>query len=98
MPRKGLTKPLPYIKELAKNIGIVRKKKPEIVHVHSAPQVVQQPVMQQPTPPMQQPTPPSGPNAQMAGVPDGQGYEWLEYQGRNYWRNAGSHSEWTLHQ
>ena len=28
MPRKGLTKPLPYIKELAKNIGIVRKKKP----------------------------------------------------------------------
>ena len=28
MPQRKLTKPLPYIKALAKNIGIVRKKKP----------------------------------------------------------------------
>jgi len=75
---------------------IVRKKKPEVVHIQAAPQVVHQPApMQQPTPPMQSPM---GPTAQMAGVPDGQGYEWLDYEGRKYWRNAGSYSEWTLHQ
>ena len=28
MPRRRLTKPLPYIKALAKNIKIVREKKP----------------------------------------------------------------------
>ena len=28
MPRKGITKPLPYIKALAKPIGIIKKRKP----------------------------------------------------------------------
>ena len=28
MPRKGITKPLPYIKALAKLIGIIKKRKP----------------------------------------------------------------------
>ena len=29
MPRKGITKPLPYIKALAKLIGIIKKRKPQ---------------------------------------------------------------------
>ena len=30
MPRKGLTQPLPYIKALAKLIGIIKKTKPNL--------------------------------------------------------------------
>lgn len=68
---------------------IVREKKPEIVTIQT------QPMIQQPTAPM---TGSAGPTPQMAGVPDGSGYEWLDYQGQKYWRMANSFSNWTLHQ
>jgi hypothetical protein len=73
---------------------IVRKKKPATVQVLSQP-MIQQPMIQQPVAPMVSPT---GPTPQMAGVPDGSGYEWLDFQGQKYWRMAGSFSNWTLHQ
>ena len=37
------------------------------------------------------------PSAAMIGNPDGAGYEWLDYQGSKYWRQANSQSEWTKH-
>jgi hypothetical protein len=68
---------------------IVRKKKPAEVIIQT------QPMIQQPVAPM---TGPTGPTPQMAGVPDGSGYEWLDYQGQKYWRMAGSFSNWALHE
>ena len=39
-----------------------------------------------------------GPMPSMTGIPDGAGYEWLDFHGKKYWRIAGSFSNWTLHQ
>ena len=39
-----------------------------------------------------------GPDVSLIGNVDADGYEWIVYQGQNYWRVAGSGSQWTLHQ
>lgn len=43
------------------------------------------------------PTQTTGPNAAMNGVFDENGYEWLDYEGRKYWRPQGSNSTWYPH-
>lgn len=39
-----------------------------------------------------------GPDVSLIGNVDANGYEWIVHQGQNYWRIAGSGSQWTLHQ
>ncbi len=39
-----------------------------------------------------------GPDVSLIGNVDADGYEWIVYQGQNYWRVAGTGSQWTLHQ
>lgn len=39
-----------------------------------------------------------GPDVALVGTVDVNGYEWVVYNGANYWRLAGSGSNWTRHQ
>ena len=39
-----------------------------------------------------------GPDVALVGTVDINGYEWVAYNGANYWRLAGSGSNWTRHQ
>lgn len=40
----------------------------------------------------------TGPEISANGTVDANGYEWIEHNGENYWRIAGSGSQWTLYQ
>lgn len=40
----------------------------------------------------------AGPDIGAKGTVDANGYEWIEHDGKNYWRMAGSGSVWTQHQ
>lgn len=74
-------------------ILMLRKKK-ETVVVQQVPMQTQQPVMA----PMGAPPMISGPDISVKGTVDANGYEWTEHNGQNYWRMAGSGSQWTKHQ
>ena len=72
---------------------MVRRKKETVV--------VQQVPMQSPQPamaPMGAPPMMGGPDISLKGTVDANGYEWVEHNGQNYWRMAGSGSQWTKHQ
>lgn len=90
---------------------IVRKKKPEVVYQQAAPQMMTQqmaPVAQAApvatpaaatfAPPQQPPVVASGPPVHLSGTVDSEGYEWIQHEGRDYWRQTGTAEQWTLHQ
>tara|TARA_B110000211_G_scaffold151810_1_gene172649 strand:- start:269 stop:1006 length:738 start_codon:yes stop_codon:yes gene_type:complete len=89
------------------------KKKQNIVYIQQQPnpQQNQQPVQEHmapaqtsvsmstvvtaiPTPTIQA----TGPSTAMNGILDDNGYEWLDFEGRKYWRPQGSNSTWYPHE
>ena len=75
-------------------VFLMLRKKKETVVVQQVPMQTQQPVMA----PMGAPPMMSGPDISVKGTVDANGYEWTEHNGQNYWRMAGSGSQWTKYQ